>query len=66
MKIVRSQIFNQVRGGVLNSGKIKVWDLTSISVIDRVWGEVRNPTIEQISDQLKNQLCVQVKQNVKL
>jgi len=66
MKIVRSQIFNQIRGGVLNSGKNKVWDLTSISVIDRVRSEVRNPTIEQISDQLKNQLCVQIKQNVKL
>ena len=66
MKSERIEVWDQVRSKVLNPGKNKVWDLASSSVIDRVWNKVRNTTIEQISDQMKDQLCVQVKQNVKL
>jgi hypothetical protein len=66
MKSERRKVWDQVRGKVLNPGKNKVWDLASSSVIYRVWNQVRNPSINQISDQIKNQLCVQVKQNVKL
>ena len=66
MKSERRKVWDQVRGKVLIPGKNKVWDLSSSSVIDRVWNVVRNPVIEQISDQMKDQLCVQVKQNKKL
>jgi hypothetical protein len=66
MKSERRKVWDQVRGKVLNPGKNKVWDLSSSSVIYRVWNKVRNPAINQITDQIKNQLCVQVKQNKKL
>jgi hypothetical protein len=66
MRSERRKVWDQVRGKVLNPGRNKVWDLSSSSVIDRVWNVVRNPVIEQISDQMKDQLCIQVKQNKKL
>jgi hypothetical protein len=66
MKSERIKVWYQVKGKVLNPGRNKVWDLSSSSVIDRVWNVVRNPVIEQISDQMKDQLCIQVKQNKKL
>jgi hypothetical protein len=66
MRSERRKVWDQVRGKILNPGRNKVWDLSSSSVIDRVWNVVRNPVIEQISDQMKDQLCIQVKQNKKL